>query len=390
MHLTHRFAPAPTSGTEETARHDGPDNGLEKPPAQVLLPELKERGDFMFSGATGAAVGSGRGMATEAPTYGLAKDVFEVIEKLPPELFARWAAHRPCGLLCKLSAAGMLMCDILGLPLPPFELAEPIGKAAAKLLPKIPGEQAKAKKRAERRSEDKEAAAASVLRVAVRLPIPSAGDVARAWSQLSTVAAQPPAADPPEPEPPTPESSAPEPMPAPPIPASEPTSAPAPAPVKRLFGSREAAAAICDASEVEQYMANLEEELVVGPSGPSQDPWSGSWYATHEAYLRASLEKSRVRYSESLRALKAAFPRVASCCADFEAGKCAHGKSCECGWEQAPWPWVVHVPGGRFCDCHMETRSVWVARYREYGMVCGADLWRFTKVPGPFRGDGAA
>ena len=180
LHLTHRFAPAPTSGTEETARHDGPDNGLEKPPAQVLLPELKERGDFMFSGATGAAVGSGRGMATEAPTYGLAKDVFEVIEKLPPELFARWAAHRPCGLLCKLSAAGMLTCDVLGLPLPPFELAEPIGKAAAKLLPKIPGEQAKAKKRAERRSEDKEAAAASVLRVAVRLPIPSAVDVARA------------------------------------------------------------------------------------------------------------------------------------------------------------------------------------------------------------------
>ena len=68
-----------------------------------------------------------------------------MIEKLPPELFARWATHRPCGLLCKLSAAGMLMCDVLGLPLPPFELAEPIGKAAAKLLPKIPGEQAKAK-----------------------------------------------------------------------------------------------------------------------------------------------------------------------------------------------------------------------------------------------------
>ena len=74
-------------------------------------------------------------------------------------------------------------------------------------------------------------------------------------------------------------------------------------------------------------MANLEEELVVGPSGPSQDPWSGSWYATHEAYLRASLEKSRVRYLESLRALKAAFPRVASCCADFEAGKCAQTAS---------------------------------------------------------------
>ena len=50
----------------------------------------------MCSGATGAAAGSGRGVATTAPTYGLIKAVLGVIEELPPELFDRWAAHRPC------------------------------------------------------------------------------------------------------------------------------------------------------------------------------------------------------------------------------------------------------------------------------------------------------
>ena len=63
--------------------HDGPDNRPEKLPAEVPLPELKERGEIMFSGATGAAVGSGRGVATTAPTYGLIKAVIGVIEELP-------------------------------------------------------------------------------------------------------------------------------------------------------------------------------------------------------------------------------------------------------------------------------------------------------------------
>jgi hypothetical protein len=51
---------------------------------------------------------------------------------------------------------------------------------------------------------------------------------------------------------------------------------------------------------------------------------------------------------------------------------------------------VVHVPGGPFCDCHMETRREWVFTYPQSGMECGADLWEFAKVPGPFRGNGAA
>ena len=47
-------------------------------------------------------------------------------------LFERHAEHRPCGLLCRYGAVGMLISDVLGLPLVPWELAEPVGKAAAK------------------------------------------------------------------------------------------------------------------------------------------------------------------------------------------------------------------------------------------------------------------
>ena len=78
-----------------------------------------------------------------------------LMEDLPPELFDRWAAHRPCGKLCKLGAAGMLICDVLGLPLVPWELAEPIGKAASKLVAKIPGAQSTAKKAAARKGRSR-------------------------------------------------------------------------------------------------------------------------------------------------------------------------------------------------------------------------------------------
>ena len=378
---------------EQIASHDGPADGPEKPPAQVPLLELKERGGIMFSGITGAAVGSGRGEVTTEPSYGLAEAVIDLMDDLPPELFDRWAAHRPCGMLCKLGAAGMLICDVLGLPLVPWELAEPIGKAATKLKAKIPGEQAKAKKAAGRKGQDTKEAAASVLRRAVRLPIPSAVEIARAWRELAKASAPPPAADPPAAVMPTPELSAPEPTPTPaPTPAPAPESAPAPAPapsrIKRLLGSREAARAIFEAGFVEQCRMRLEEELKTGPSSPSE--WDPPGYANREAVLRAELRKHEADYVERLRALKAAFPRVLSCCEVFEAGKCAHGKPCECGWTQAPWPWVVHVPGGPFCDCHMETRREWVFTYPQSGYECGADLWEFTKVPGPFRGNGDA
>ena len=51
------------------------------------LPELKRRADFMYSGATGAAVASGAEGVTTAPTYGLVQDVISVVKALPSALF---------------------------------------------------------------------------------------------------------------------------------------------------------------------------------------------------------------------------------------------------------------------------------------------------------------
>jgi len=126
-------------------------------PAPVPLPLLEQRAVKMFSGATGAAVASGDGEATSAPSLQLVKDIVDVIfalEKARPELFDRLAKQRPCGLLDKYGASGMLLCDVLGLPLLPWALAEPIGKAAAKLPAAIAAEVKKAKKRAARAGRD--------------------------------------------------------------------------------------------------------------------------------------------------------------------------------------------------------------------------------------------
>ena len=82
----------------------------------------------MFSGATGEAVASGDLGITSAPSYQLVKDVHTVLEALPPALFDKDVKDRPCGLLDKYGAAGMLIGDVLGLPFIPWILAEPIGK----------------------------------------------------------------------------------------------------------------------------------------------------------------------------------------------------------------------------------------------------------------------
>ena len=94
---------------------------------------LQQRATTMFSGISGAVVASGEVEATSAPSLQLISDVIEVVDALPAELFDRHAAHRPCGLLDHLGAYGMLLGDVLGLPLVPWVLAEPVGKAAAKL-----------------------------------------------------------------------------------------------------------------------------------------------------------------------------------------------------------------------------------------------------------------
>ena len=360
----------------------------EQLPTAVLKAALTQRAQKMFSGATGAVVASGEGQATSAPSHQLVKDTIEVVGGLPPELFNQWAEQRPCGLLDTYDAVGMLICDVLGLPILPWSLAKPIGKAAVKLPAQVSGEIKKAKKAAARKGENVEEAAAGVLRRHVVLKLPTATEIARVWREIEKAAqrssiakqrpAEQPAADPPNlpnlPEPtpaaaPTPAPESPTPAPA----AAPAAPAPAPAGVRRLFGSREASSAIIAVGYVEIYRAQLEEELNTGPSDFDHPD-----YVNLEAYLRAFLEQSETDYMERLRALESAFPRAFSCCEAFLTGKCVHGKSCECGWQQAPWPWVEHVPGGSFCDCHMESRRQWCAGYPCVGMESGVDLWRCT------------
>ena len=63
----------------------------------------------MFSGKTGAVVPSGYGPVTTEPTYELARDATKVVRNLPSVLFDKNVKHRPCGLLCKIGVAGMLI-----------------------------------------------------------------------------------------------------------------------------------------------------------------------------------------------------------------------------------------------------------------------------------------
>ena len=151
-----RAAPPTGSADEDRAQ---PTDGLEEAPAQVSLPELRRRSRIMFSGDTGHVVPSGGTAATSAATSGLLEDVIKVVGELPSALFDPTAEHRPCGLLCKRGAYGMLIGDVLGLPLVPWELAEPVGKEAVRLADKIPAAKKKEKKAAGRRGFDPEMAA---------------------------------------------------------------------------------------------------------------------------------------------------------------------------------------------------------------------------------------
>ena len=209
---SHRLPPCLAgAATSDVGQEEGHNADQEQPPDEVSLEELTRRAEIKFSGRTGAVVASGSVAATTAPTYGLVHDVATVIEALPPELFDRHAEHRPCGLLCQRGAMGMLIGDVLGLPLLPWVLAEPVGKAALKHRDAIVNEKKKAKKKAKRRSADTEAATAAVLRRQVTLPLPTAEEIKAAWRRISRAArsqesppplAPEPAAEPePEPEP---------------------------------------------------------------------------------------------------------------------------------------------------------------------------------------------
>jgi hypothetical protein len=130
----------------------------------------------MFSGKTGVPVASGEGVVASRPTLGLLVEVSAAVEGLPACIFDKFAELRPCGLLCKRGAQGMLLCDMLkeqSGKVTPWELAEPVGKAASKLLLAMPSEIKKEKKRALRRKLNVAAVESEVRGRAINLPMPS-------------------------------------------------------------------------------------------------------------------------------------------------------------------------------------------------------------------------
>ena len=80
----HRLSPflarAATTGSEQLVGHVGPCKGQEEPPASVPFAVIDQRASNMFSGNTGAVGASGKGLATSAPSYGVARDVMAVVD----------------------------------------------------------------------------------------------------------------------------------------------------------------------------------------------------------------------------------------------------------------------------------------------------------------------
>ena len=90
-HVRCSFARAAlAAGDQQQVRAELGD-GLEQPPAAVPKAALQKRSGVMFSGASGAAVASGEGQATSAPSKQLVADTIEVVEALPPELSSQGA-----------------------------------------------------------------------------------------------------------------------------------------------------------------------------------------------------------------------------------------------------------------------------------------------------------
>jgi hypothetical protein len=120
--------------------------------------------------------------------------------------------------------------------------------------------------------------------------------------------------------------------------------------IRRIFGSREAAEAIYACREIEIAQDSLARDLAdVG------HPMRAELIEISQR----DLANAKDEYARALLALKVAFPMLA-CCDAFETGRCAHGKTCECGSQQAPWPWIAQGANGAFCNCHMDTRRAWM------------------------------
>ena len=314
----------------------------------------------MFSGDTGAVVISGGGLATTAPTYELARDARKVIRGLPAVLFERSAKPRPCGLLCKLSAAGMLMCDVLGLPLTPFELAEPIGKEASRMADKITAEVKKEKKAAAGKGKTAQEAEADFLRRRIKLPLPSAAQIAavlrRIEKEVAKKAMPPPpprAAPPPQPPQLQPPSSPPPPLPPPPQDDQPP-------PRTRRFDE--------NGNFTDAFLSELKSSVLVGNAINAAHhlerhvPWvySESEGETDEEEEWTdddedeAAEHATVSYKYALRKLGREYPGVRFDGVTTDSTVVAgmyNSVPCACGTGLAGcWPWQLQPHTRGFCD----------------------------------------
>ena len=108
--MEHSSGDAIITGGELGGGQDGPVG----PAKEASAAPLQARAAIMFSGATGAPVASGEAACAQQPTRGLLRHAVAAVAKLPSALFDKDAEHRPCGLLDKYEAAGMLIGDAVG------------------------------------------------------------------------------------------------------------------------------------------------------------------------------------------------------------------------------------------------------------------------------------
>lgn len=261
-------------------------------------------------------------------------------------------------------ALGYVVTSALHMPLLSAEEARTIGKRAGSL--PVFSKLAEFKKRGSTGSIECIALLADSAPLSFAPPKAKAAEAPAAAQPPPPLAPEPlppPAPPQPAPQPPAPPSHV------PPVPMHEytedvaappgyvPPPLPPPPPsarkqIRRLFGSREAAEAIYACREIELAQDSLARSLA-DVNHPAR--------AEFLEIDRRDLANGKQEYADALRKLKAAFPTMV-CCDAFETGGCSHGKACECGSTQAPWPWIVQGACGAFCECHMEpeARRAWM------------------------------
>lgn len=287
---------------------------------------LLVRAKIKFSGESGAVVASGikaDAATAEKPTYGHVRAALEIVFKdLDPALFDPHADHRPCGVLDRYEAVGMLLGDACGRPsMPARPQGLAVGNKARKLPPTIVSEIEAAKKRAKRRGECAAEAEAAVLRQPAKIEMPSA-------AECVPTAVLAPA--------PAPESS-PEPEPSP----SEPVACPHRRALEAMLGSEVAWDAIVAARECEDAERRLFYDYDCDDN------------PIDHRLTREEIEVALVRYRHALSRLEATFPQLN----EFSGSAWKRRRLCPCGrGVRGAWPWVVQTPARGYCEQSDESR----------------------------------